>query len=102
MNKSDAKKIAETITFSQLQEMFNNAKENITDWTVVSNINKQMTKGTAWNILFVGLKLETMLYPMAIKNMIWEFGDYLPSNLKIQKKSNDKSTVIVTHQDPRF
>lgn len=102
MNKLNAKKIAETITFSQLQEMFNSAKENITDWAAVSNVNKQMTKGTAWNILFVGLKPETMLHPMAIKNMIWEFGDYLPNNLKVQKKSNDKSNVIVTHQEPKF
>ena len=102
MNKSNAKKIAETITFVQLQEMFNSAKESITDWTAISAVNKQMTKGTAWNILLVGLKPEIMSHPMAIKNMIWEFGDYLPNNLKIQKKSNDKSTVIVTHQEPKF
>ena len=102
MNKSNAKKIAETITFIQLQEMFNSAKEKITDWTVVSNVNKQMSKGTAWNILFASLKPEMMAHPMAIKNMIWEFGDYLPNNLKIQKKSNDKSAVIVTHQEPIF
>lgn len=102
MNKSDAKKIAETITFSQLQEMFNNAKENITDWTVVSNVNKQMTKGTAWNILFKGLNPEIIVQKLAVKNMIWEFGDYLPEELKIKKPVKQVSSLKLTHQDPRF
>tara|TARA_R110002096_G_scaffold56262_1_gene143837 strand:- start:281 stop:589 length:309 start_codon:yes stop_codon:yes gene_type:complete len=102
MNKTDAKKIAETITFSQLQEMFNNAKANITDWTVVSNVNKQMTKGTAWNILFKGLNPEITLHKLAIKNMIWEFGDHLPEELKIKKQTKEKSIVNLTHQEPRF
>ncbi|HHZ70807.1 MAG TPA: hypothetical protein EYN54_11155, partial [Methylococcaceae bacterium] len=97
-----AKKIAETITFVQLQEMFNNAKENITDWTVTSAVNKQMSKGTAWNILFVSLKPETMTHPMAIKNMIWEFGDHLPEQLKIKKQTKVSRHVDVTHQEPNF
>lgn len=33
MRRSDAKKIAETITNEQLNEMLNNAKENIKDWS---------------------------------------------------------------------
>jgi len=102
MNKTNAKKIAETITFVQLQEMFNNAKENITDWTVTSAVNKQMSKGTAWNILFVSLKPETMTHPMAIKNMIWEFGDHLPEQLKIKKQTKVSRHVDVTHQEPNF
>ena len=102
MNKTNAKKIAETITFVQLQDMFNNAKENITDWTVTSAVNKQMSKGTAWNILFVSLKPETMTHPMAIKNMIWEFGDHLPEQLKIKKQTKVSRHVDVTHQEPNF
>ena len=101
MNKTDAKKIAVTITFNQLQGMFNSAKENITDWESISNVNKQLTKGAAWNILFVGFKPETMLHPMAIENMIWEFGDYLPDDLKIKKQTKSKS-VKAYHQDPIF
>ena len=102
MNKTNAKKIAETITFVQLQEMFNNAKENITDWTVTSAVNKQMSKGTAWNILFVSLKPGTMTHPMAVKNMIWEFGDHLPEQLKIKKQTKVSRHVDVTHQEPNF
>ena len=101
MNKTDAKKIAVTITFNQLQGMFNSAKENITDWESISNVNKQLTKGAAWNMLFVGFKPETMLHPMAIENMIWEFGDYLPDDLKIKKQTKSKS-VKAYHQDPIF
>lgn len=33
MNRTDARRIAETITNQQLKEMFDSAKENIKDWT---------------------------------------------------------------------
>lgn len=102
MNKLNAKKIAETITFNQLQEMFNNAKENITDWTKVSSVNKNLTIGTTWNILFVGLKPEILRQPLALKNMIWEFGDYLPNDLKVKIQVSKKQNIKVTHQEPKF
>ena len=102
MNKSNAKKIAETITFNQLQEMFNNAKNNIDDWTKVSSVNKSMTIGTTWNILFVGLKPAVINQKHALINMIWEFGDYLPDEVKITNKTKEKSEVKVTHQEPKF
>ena len=51
MNRIDARKIAETITNEQLQQMFETAKAKITDWTKVSSVNKGMTKGVSWNIL---------------------------------------------------
>ena len=102
MNKTNAKKIAETITFAQLQEMFNNARKNVNDWTEVSVVNKQMTKGTAWNILYPSLKPGIMIHAMAVKNMIWEFGDYLPDHLKIKKQSKNVVAVNITHQEPIF
>ena len=103
MNKTDAKKIAETITFSQLQEMFNNAKDNIIDWRAVSNVNNRMTKGYCWNILFPASRNKGIInQKSALKNMIWEFGDHLPEELKIKKQTKEKSTVSVEHQQPRF
>lgn len=47
MNKTDAKIIAKTITNEQILEMFNNAKNSITEWNQVSTINFGITKGTA-------------------------------------------------------
>lgn len=102
MNKSDAKKIAETITFEQVQEMFNNAKEQITDWSEVSAVNKGMTKGTAWNILKHGVKPEIVNQPLTLKNMVWEFGDYLPESLKIKKPNKKQTKIDVHHQEPIF
>lgn len=102
MNKSNAKKIAETITFAQVQDMFDNAKENITDWSEVSAVNKGMTKGVAWNILKHGVKPEIVNQPLALKNMIWEFGDYLPEKLKIKNPSKKQTKLDVHHQEPIF
>jgi hypothetical protein len=102
MNKSDAKKIAETITFEQVKEMFNNAKANINNWEEISAVNKGMTKGAAWNILKHGVKPEIVNQPLALKNMIWEFGDHLPEHLKVKKISKKKAQAICFHQEPIF
>ena len=105
MNKRDAAKIAETITNEQIQEMFNNAKENITDWTVVSSVNKSMSKGAVWNILAKGFNPDVINTPnrsLGVRNMVWEFGDYLPDNIKIRKSIKHKSDAFVYHKDPIF
>ncbi|MBL4765074.1 MAG: hypothetical protein JKX67_07330 [Colwellia sp.] len=102
MNKTNARKIAETINFSELSVMFASAKANITDWTQISAVNNSMSKGTAWNILYKGLKPEIMLQPCALKNMIWEFGDHLPEHLKIKIQVKTKVSTAITHQEPIF
>ena len=102
MNKANAKKIAETITFEQLAKMFSNAESNIVNWEEVSAVNKGMTKGAVWNILIKGLTRNIMNQPLALKNMIWEFGDHLDVDLKIKPKKKIKSDVEIFHQDPDF
>lgn len=101
MNKSDSKKIAETITNEQLSQMFEKAKIGITDWTKVSNVNKTLTKGVAWNILASDFDVKTNYHIMAKINMIREFGEFLPENLKPIKKSK-KNPVNLVHQEPKF
>lgn len=102
MNKSNSKKIAETITFDQLAKMFNQAKEGIKDWTEVSSVNGCMTKGTSWNILFKALSPKIMTQKLAITNMIREFGEYLPENLKPKKEHKAIRNSRITHQEPKF
>lgn len=101
MNKSDSKKIAETITNEQLGQMFENAKVGITDWAKVSNVNKSITKGVAWNILASDFNVNTSYHTMAKVNMIREFGEFLPENLKPIKKPK-KNLVNLVHQEPKF
>lgn len=100
MNRNYAKKIAENITNEQLQDMLNSAKNNIKDWTKVSNCNKGLTKGTAWNILAKDFNVLNNYSNLAKINMIREFGEYLPDELKIKKKPRVYSNPI--HQDPQF
>lgn len=104
MNKSDAKRIAETITNEQLNQMFINAKEKITDWTVRSSVNKGCTKGAAWNILGQGFDINHKHHIMAKINMIREFGDYLPSELMPVNPSRNtiRGGGVIVHQDPIF
>jgi hypothetical protein len=101
MNKKDARTVAETITNEQIQQMFDNAKENITDWTKVSSINKGITKGVAWNVLAKDFDLEGRYHILAKTYMVREFGDHLPEELKPKKKPK-KVTKKPTHHDPIF
>jgi len=100
MNRKTAKKIAEIITNKQIQIMFDNARANITDWTKVSSVNKGMTKGVGWNILAADFDTEANYHILAKTNMVREFGDYLPDELKPQKI--EKKLIIPTHQKPIF
>lgn len=101
MNRKDAKIIAETITNEQLQQMFDTAKEQITDWTVVSSVNKGMSKGVGWNILANGFDVKYHYHSLAKVNMIREFGDYLPDHIK-PIKVKKKSLKAPIHQEPMF
>ena len=102
MNRTHAKIIAETITYEQLVAMFDSAQENVKNWREVSAVNKGMTKGLSWNILKKGLTPNIITQKHAVKNMIWEFGDYLPESLKIKKVSKKQGQIDAAHQDPVF
>jgi hypothetical protein len=99
MNKSDARKIAETITTEQLKNMFRNAKENIVDWERVSSVNKGMTIGTSWNILTKCVDTSSNL---AKSNMIREFGDYLDQSMRPVKRKKKVVQHSVCHQEPNL
>lgn len=100
MNRKDARQIAERITNKQLQQMFETAKTNITDWTKVSLVNKGMTKGVAWNILAKDFNPDINHHILARTNMVREFGDHLPDDLKPKKVKQQSKTPI--HQNPQF
>lgn len=101
MNRSIAKNIAEKISNEQIKEMFDRAKEGIKDWRVVSDCNKGITKGTAWNILAKDFDINDNYTNLAKTNFIREFGKYLPNDLK-PKKKEVKPTKPPVHQDPIF
>ena len=103
MNKTDAKRIAETITHDQLVAMFERAKAEITDWEKVSAVNPGMTKGAAWNILSTALKagVGPRMRQLAVTNMVWEFGDFLEDSLKPAKKNREPAPAPY-HQQPNF
>ena len=105
MNRNDARKIAETITNEQIQEMFNNAKGKIMDWTKVSNCNKGITKGVAWNILAKEFDTTKQHHILAKTNFVREFGEFLPNELKPKKKVNGYMCGKINspiHQNPEF
>jgi hypothetical protein len=102
MNKRDAREIARSITNEEIQEMFDRAKEGITDWTAVSSVNPGLTKGTAWNILASNFDASIRHGELSKKNMIWEFGDYLDGNMKPRKIPKKRGNITPTHQEPIF
>jgi len=100
MNRRDARTIADTITNQQLADMLESAKNGIQDWTKRSAVNKSFSLGVSWNILGKDFDPEKNHHTLAKKNMIWEFGDFLPDELKPSK--NKKSLPKVQHQEPVF
>lgn len=102
MNRTDANKIAETISSEHLLRMFQAAKENITDWTRRSRVNQSMTIGTAWNLLAKDFSVHTNYSTHGISNMILEFGDYLPDYLKPNREKTEKELPEPIHQEPDF
>jgi hypothetical protein len=102
MNKKDAQQIAEIITFEQLAAMFTTAKDHTKNWREVSSVNKNMTKGTSWNILFPALKPDIMLQKLALTNMIREFGDHLAHDLKLRHYAKAIPVINICHQEPKF
>jgi hypothetical protein len=100
MNRKLAKEIAEKITNEELQTMFDAAKVGITDWTVVSSVNKGMSKGAAWNILANDFDVNQKHHIMAKINMVREFGDFLGESFKPAKKV--KPIITIHHQEPKF
>lgn len=101
MNRSEAKKLADTITNEQLQAMFDNAKAKITNWKAVSKVNKGMTRGTAWNILAKDFDVTKSHHRLAKMNMLREFGEFLPGTMKPSKNTHTVSGNPV-HQEPQF
>ncbi len=101
MKRKDARKIAETITNEQLKNMFGAAKAGIMDWKKVSIGNKGCTIGVAWNILAKDFDIDYNHHIMAKTNMVREFGEFLPDELKPKKKEIKESTEPV-HQNPIF
>lgn len=101
MNRNDAKIIAKTITFEQIFQMLDNAQKLIVDWREVSRINQGITKGTSWNLLVNPFKNDNNVDELIIFYLIYEFGDYLPQELKV-KKTKKKNKIIPIHQDPIF
>ena len=99
MKRYEARNIAETITNEQLRQMFETAKVKIKDWTKVSKVNKGMTIGTSWNILAKDFDINKKYHMLAKTNMIREFGEFLPEELKPLKKKVAKQTKPI-HQEP--
>lgn len=100
MNRKDAKIIAEKITNEELKSMFDTAKVSIQDWTKASIVNKGLSKGIAWNILAKDFDVNQNHHMMSNINMVREFGEFLPVEIKPEKKT--KRNIIPSHQDPIF
>lgn len=101
MNRGDARKIAETITNQQLAIMLQNARNNVPNWTVTSNVNKGFSKGLAWNLLAKDFDSNTEYHVLTKTNMIREFGEYLPEELKPEPRSR-RVTKPPIHEEPIF
>jgi len=101
MQRHVARKIAETITNEQIKKMLETAKDGIQDWTKASSVNKGISKGVGWNILAKDFDVEKEYHILAKINMVREFGEFLPVELKPEKKQKAAPGNVV-HHEPDF
>lgn len=105
MNRAYAEIVVDTITNDQIKEMVINAKNTITDWKKPSVVNLSATIGTTWNILTPSIFKEFLLLNMSRShkvNLIREFGEYLPEDLKPKIHKSKHSELELVHQEPIF
>ena len=77
------------------------AKNRIADWSKQSIVNKSLSVGAAWNILCSNFDKDNPNHSKLYKtNLIREFGQYLPEELKPKKIKQIKVHFI--HQEPNF
>lgn len=103
MNRSEASKLADTVSLDDLKQMFKNAQTGVKDWTAASRVNKGLSLGVTYNILSKGLNENQSageIHHIAKRNMIWAFGEFLPGYEKPVPKI--KSEIPVSHQEPDF
>jgi hypothetical protein len=104
MHRHEARKIAEKITDAQIHDLLVTARKNITKWSDPSRINKTMSRGVVFNIINGAVDNtdpKAVRVSVLIKqNIIREFGEYLPDNLKIDKKKRADNTAPY-HEDPK-
>ena len=101
MVRHEARKIAEKITNQQIQDMLERAKNETLDWTKQAIGNKSFTKATAWNFLGRGFDVDADHHILYKTNIIREFGEFLPDELKPQKKKKPPPDDLI-HQQPIF
>jgi len=101
MNRSYAKKLAQTITNKELETMLNNAKVGVLDWTKASKSNKGISRGTNWNMFCKDFNVNHKISEIIKFRMIEEFGEFLPIELHEPKKKKP-DYVQPTHFDPIF
>ncbi len=97
MTRSEAKKLAETVTVNDLKYMFVTAYGRVKNWEAPSRGNKGLSVGTVFNLFTKG-GISEDTHKLAKINMIREFGEYLPNYEK--KKRLVLPTPNVYHQKP--
>jgi len=102
MNKSEARKIAGTITNEQIAQMLKKAKEEITDWSAGSTVNQSLSLGAAWNILAKDFDPSKELHFLHKMNLVREFGRYLPKDIDKPEKKRRRKRIPSVHQEPIF
>jgi len=100
MNRTDAKKIAETINIKDLKFMVVNAYSSIKDWKQPSKVNKSMSVGTTFNVL-TSCEFKDNMSLITKINLLREFGEFLPEDLK-PVKVHKSINLTVTHQEPNI
>lgn len=103
MDKKSASEIATKTTIGQLESMLRVARATFKSWKAPSAVNKSLTKGYSFNVyweMLMEYKEEEREVPfVGVRNMIHDFGDFLPDDVK-PSGSSRSDYPDPWHQDP--
>ena len=100
MTRSYAKDLAKRITNEQLKYMLMAAMYRVPDWSKASRGNKSLSIGVCWNLLAKKFNVNKRYSNLHKFNLIREFNEYLPEELK--EPAKEKKQIEVSHQEPDF
>lgn len=90
-----AESLACTCSDEKAIETLMRARIMVKDWKEKSSVNPGMSRGTFYNIVTAGITPANLV--LHKKNIIWEFGEYMPDYEKIVSERNKNESH---HEEP--
>jgi hypothetical protein len=104
LTKKQCREIACKITNQEIMAMLEKAKNNIKDWSKLSNNSSKYSKGKIWNTWTKDFDVNEEYPDIKKVVLLQEYGEYVPFHLLDHKypKPEKKKEKQIVHEEPVF